>query len=107
MRERATTECTIVQVILVIFMENRRLSTHVNTEEQKRVKRQTAIKAIQKTPEFKYFKCSAWLRAPETSVFAQDVVVPDWENMSVTKRTWESAIQIWRKKLKLFQEQEW
>ena len=106
MRERATTECTIVQVILVV-MESLRLSTHVNTEEQKRAKRQSAVKAIQKTPEFKYFKCSAWLRAPETSVFAQDVVVPDWENMSVTKRTWESAIQIWRKKLKLFQEQEW
>ena len=106
-RDRVTKECTVFWINLANWMESRRLVIHVNTDEEKRVKRQRAIVHIQSTPDFKYFKCSAWLRAPETSVFAQDVVAPDWENMRVTKRTWESAIQIWRKKLKLFQEQEW
>ena len=61
---------------------------------------------IQSTPDFKYFKCSAWLRVPETSEFAQDIVVPDWEDVSGTKRAWEKAVQKWRKDLQLLRRQE-
>ena len=73
-------------------MDNRRCVIRVNTDEQKRVKRQTAYRAIQSTPEFKYFKCSAWLRDQETSEFAQAIVIPDWEDISGTnKRAWEKS----------------
>ena len=76
-------------------MDNRRSVIHVNTDEQKRVKRQTAIRAIQSTPEFKYFKCSAWLRDQETSEFAQAIVIPDWEDISGTnKRAWEKSARM-------------
>ena len=87
-------------------MDNGRLVIHVNTDEEKRVKRKTAIEHIQSTPDFKYFKCSAWLRVPETSEFAQDIVVPDWEDVSGTKRAWEKAVQKWRKDLQLLRQQE-
>ena len=87
-------------------MENRRLVTHVNTDEEKRVKRQRAILYIQTTADFKYFKCSAWLRALETSEFAQDIVVPDWQDVSVKKRAWEQSVQEWRNKLRLVREEE-
>ena len=88
-------------------MEDHRRITYVNTDEQRRVKRQTAIKAIQSKPEFKYFKCSAWLRDSETSAFAQDIVIPDWEDVSgITKRAWEKAVQKWRNNLQWLQRQE-
>ena len=76
-------------------MDNRRCAIHVNTDEQKRVKRQTAIRAIQSTPEFKYFKCSAWLRDQETSEFAQAIVIPDWDDIRGTnKREWEKSATV-------------
>ena len=88
-------------------MEGHRRITYANTDEQRRVKRQTAIKAIQSKPEFKYFKCSAWLRDSETAAFAQDIVIPDWEDVSgITKRAWEKAVQKSRKNLQWLQRQE-
>ena len=83
-------------------MENGRLVKHVNTDEEKRVKRQRAISYIQSTLDYKYFICSAWLRVQGTSELVQDAVVPDWADLSVKKRAWEQAVQDWRNKLKMY-----
>ena len=91
-RDRVAKECIVSWIVITTLLENDFLVTHVNTDEKKRVQRQRAILYMQSILDFKYFKCCAWLRAPATSNFAQDMGVSDWEVVSVKKRAGEQAM---------------
>ena len=73
-----------------------------NSPRNKRRKRLNTVIAIMRTPEYKYWSVSQWLRNPTVSddLLRTCGAMLDPSDLSVGKRRWETGIQTWRKALK-------